>query len=90
MASKSTILVLGVILAVFLLISSDVAARELAEDTTKESTKVETGGGKQHRGGGYTRRSETVYCLHSCCSEGIGGCQRCCSGGGVVQSQPHN
>ncbi|XP_058081595.1 glycine-rich protein-like [Magnolia sinica] len=90
MASKSTFLALGVILAVFLLISSEAAARELAEDTKKENTKVETGGGNQHQGGGYTGPRETLYCLDSCCSEGPGGCQRCCSGGGVVQSEPHN
>ncbi|KAJ8547053.1 hypothetical protein K7X08_010639 [Anisodus acutangulus] len=93
MGSKA-LLFLGLFLAIFFMISSEVVARELAETSNYNENEVHVdghggyygGGGHGHGGGG---------CRYKCCKYSYGSCKRCCSYAGeamdkVTEAQPHN
>nr|GMD68017.1 glycine-rich protein-like [Ipomoea batatas] len=77
--SSKVVVLLGLSLVVFVMIASEVTAREMAETTTTSfnPTKAEKANGlvgddKHHGGGG--------WCKHGCCGHGHhGGCSMCCS-----------
>nr|XP_033517363.1 glycine-rich protein isoform X4 [Nicotiana tomentosiformis] len=94
MGSKA-FLFLGLCLAIFFLISSEVVAAELAETSNSMKLDNENGvyvdGRGGYGGGGYKRRG----CRYGCCRKGYNGCKRCCSYAGeaidkVTEAQPHN
>nr|XP_016510343.1 PREDICTED: glycine-rich protein-like [Nicotiana tabacum] len=94
MGSKA-FLFLGLCLAIFFLISSEVVAAELAETSKSMKLDNENGvsidGRSGYYGGGYKRRG----CRYGCCRKGYKGCKRCCSYAGeamdkVTEAQPHN
>ncbi|XP_019230167.1 PREDICTED: glycine-rich protein-like [Nicotiana attenuata] len=97
MGSKA-FLFLGVCLAIFFLISSEVVAAELAE--TSDSMKLDNGNEVHVDGrGGYNGVGSDGYkrrgCRYGCCRKGYYGCKRCCSYAGeamdkVTEAQPHN
>ncbi|XP_075485675.1 glycine-rich protein-like [Primulina tabacum] len=78
MGSKA-IVFLGLLVAMLLLISSEVAARELVEETSKvtEAEPAQYGGGRGRR------------CRHGCCGRGYHGC-RCCSYAGQAVDADFN
>ncbi|MCE5166951.1 hypothetical protein HAX54_031001 [Datura stramonium] len=93
MGSK-TFLFLGLFLAIFLMISSEVAARELAEtsNSVKSDNENEVAvdgrsgyngiGGDGHYGGGYGHGGgyKRKGCRYSCCRKTKYGCKKyCCS-----------
>ena len=94
MGSKA-FLFLGLFLAIFLIISSEVAARELAE--TSNAVKLDNEdevavdghyyGGGYHKGGGY-RKPKKCY---SCCKKTKYGCKKyCCSYEEYVANEKEN
>ncbi|XP_059297644.1 glycine-rich protein-like isoform X2 [Lycium ferocissimum] len=91
MGSK-TFLFLGLFLAIFFMISSEVIARELAETSNYNENEVHVVG---H--GGYNGVSGDGHhgCHYGCCGKYKYGCKKCCSYAGeamdkVTEAQPHN
>uniref|UniRef100_A0A1S4DGR2 Glycine-rich protein-like n=1 Tax=Nicotiana tabacum TaxID=4097 RepID=A0A1S4DGR2_TOBAC len=94
MGSKA-FLFLGLCLAIFFLISSEVVAAELAETSNSMKLDNENGvsidgrsgyndvGGDGYYGGGYKRRG----CRYGCCRKGYKGCKRCCSYAGEAMDK---
>ncbi|XP_059297581.1 glycine-rich protein-like isoform X1 [Lycium ferocissimum] len=95
MGSK-TFLFLGLFLAIFFMISSEVIARELAE--TSNSVKPDNENEVHVVGhGGYNGVSGDGHhgCHYGCCGKYKYGCKKCCSYAGeamdkVTEAQPHN
>ncbi|TMX02730.1 hypothetical protein EJD97_020157 [Solanum chilense] len=88
MGSKA-ILFLGLFLAIFLMISSEVAARELAAETTN-AVKLDNENAvnvDHYYGKGYGKRKK----CYSCCKKYKYGCKKyCCSYEEYVAAQTHN
>ncbi|KAH0634480.1 hypothetical protein KY284_037266 [Solanum tuberosum] len=85
MGSKA-IMFLGLFLAIFLMISSEVAARELAAET---SNAVNVDG--HYYGGGYHKGHGKPKKCYSCCKKYKYGCKKyCCSYEEYVAAQTHN
>nr|ABY21252.1 cell wall protein [Solanum tuberosum] len=85
MGSKA-IMFLGLFLAIFLMISSEVAARELAAET---SNAVNVDG--HYHDGGYGKGYGKPKKCYSCCKKTKYGCKKyCCSYEEYVAAQTHN
>ncbi|XP_060178826.1 glycine-rich protein-like [Lycium barbarum] len=99
MGSK-TFLFLGIFLAIFFMISSEVVARELAETSNSvkpdNENEVHVNGyngvsGDGHYGGGYGHGGGGGYkrkgCRYGCCKKYNYVCKRCCSYAGEAMEK---